>query len=77
MMQRCCISGEPNIGKTDQKIWENGGMKRFLIFLFIFPAIATASFYAVVYILTGAELDSLSGRRLVTSSLLGQVSWLL
>lgn len=59
-MQRCCISGEPNIGKTDQKIWENGGMKRFLIFLFIFPAIATASFYAVVYILTGAELDSLS-----------------
>jgi hypothetical protein len=36
-------------------------MKRFLIFLFIFPAIAAASFYAVVYILTGAELDSLSG----------------
>jgi hypothetical protein len=40
---------------------ENGGMKRFLIFLFIFPAIATASFYAVVYMLTGAEVDSLSG----------------
>ncbi len=36
-------------------------MKRFLIFLFIFPTLATASFYAVVYILTGAELDSLSG----------------
>lgn len=36
-------------------------MKRFLIFLLLFPAIATASFYAVLYILTGAELDSLSG----------------
>jgi uncharacterized membrane protein len=36
-------------------------MNRFLIFLFVFPAIATASFYAVVYILTGAELDSFSG----------------
>jgi hypothetical protein len=36
-------------------------MKRFLIFLFLFPAIATVSFYAVLYILTGAELDSLSG----------------
>ena len=36
-------------------------MKRFLIFLFFFPAIATVSFYAVLYILTGAELDSLSG----------------
>ena len=52
-------------------------MKRLLIFLFIFPAIATASFYAVVYILTGAELIVCPGRRLVTSSLLGQVSWLL
>lgn len=36
-------------------------MKRFLIFLFLFPAIATASFYAVIYILTGAVVDSLSG----------------
>jgi hypothetical protein len=36
-------------------------MKRFLIYLFLFPAIATASFYAVLYILTGAVVDSLSG----------------
>ncbi len=36
-------------------------MRRLLIFLILFPAIATASFYAVVYILTGAEIDSLSG----------------
>jgi len=36
-------------------------MKQFLIFLFLFPAIATASFYAVLYILTGAVVDSLSG----------------
>jgi|SRR6202035_5037084 hypothetical protein len=36
-------------------------MNRFLIFLFLFPAIATASFYAVLYILTGAVVDSLSG----------------
>jgi hypothetical protein len=36
-------------------------MKRFLIFLFLFPAIATASFYVVIYILSGAEIDSLSG----------------
>jgi hypothetical protein len=38
-----------------------GSMKRFLIFLFLFPAIATASFYVVIYILSGAEIDSLSG----------------
>ena len=36
-------------------------MKRFLIYLFLFPAIATASFYALLYILTGAVVDSLSG----------------
>jgi hypothetical protein len=36
-------------------------VKRFLIFLLVFPAVATVSFFAVVYILTGAELDSLSG----------------
>ena len=36
-------------------------MKRFLIYLFLFPAIATASLYAVLYILTGAVVDSLSG----------------
>jgi hypothetical protein len=39
----------------------DGFVKRFLIFLLLFPAIATASFFAVIYILTGAELDSLSG----------------
>jgi hypothetical protein len=32
-------------------------MNRFLIFLLLFPAIATASFYAVPYILTGAAQD--------------------
>jgi hypothetical protein len=36
-------------------------MKRFLIFLLLFPAVATVSFYAVVYVLTGAVVDSLSG----------------
>jgi hypothetical protein len=36
-------------------------MKRFLIYLLLFPAIATASLYAVLYILTGAVVDSLSG----------------
>jgi hypothetical protein len=36
-------------------------MKRFLIYLFLFPAIATTAFYAVLYILTGAVVDSLSG----------------
>ena len=40
---------------------ERGGMKRFLIFLFLFPAVAAASFYAVLYILTDAVPDSLSG----------------
>jgi hypothetical protein len=33
-------------------------MKRFLIFLLFFPAVATASFYAVMHILTGAAMDS-------------------
>ncbi|WP_371424936.1 hypothetical protein [Tardiphaga sp.] len=36
-------------------------MKRFLIFLLFFPAVATASFYAVLYILTGAAMDSGTG----------------
>ena len=36
-------------------------MNRFLIFPLLFPAIATASFYAVLYSLTGAALDSGSG----------------
>jgi hypothetical protein len=36
-------------------------MKRFLIYLFLFPAIATVSLYAVLYILTCAVVDSLSG----------------
>jgi hypothetical protein len=36
-------------------------MKRVLIFLFLFPAVATVSFYAVLYVLTGAVVDSLSG----------------
>jgi hypothetical protein len=33
-------------------------MNRFLIFLLLFPAVATASFYAVTCILTGAAQDS-------------------
>ena len=33
-------------------------MNRFLIFLLLFPAVATASFYAVTYILSGAAQDS-------------------
>jgi hypothetical protein len=32
-------------------------VNRFLIFLLCFPAIATASFYAVMYVLTGAAQD--------------------
>jgi hypothetical protein len=36
-------------------------MKRFLIYLLLFPAIAATSLYAVIYILTGAVVDSLSG----------------
>lgn len=33
-------------------------MNRFLIFLPLFPAVATASFYAVTYIVSGAAQDS-------------------
>jgi xanthine/uracil permease len=33
-------------------------MKRLMIFLFVFPAIATVTFYAVGYTLTGASQDS-------------------
>jgi len=40
-------------------------MKRFLIFLLLFPAVATVSFYAVLYVLTGAVVDSLSGPGIV------------
>jgi predicted exporter len=47
------------------------GKKRFLIFLFIFPAIATASAYAVIYILTGAVVDSFSGPALVYLASIG------
>jgi hypothetical protein len=36
-------------------------MKRVLIFIFLFPAVATVSFYAVLHVLTGAVVDSLSG----------------
>ncbi len=58
-------------------------MKRFLIFLFLFPAIATVSLYAVLYILTGAEVDSVSGPALVCAVFIGPglvlagVDWLL
>jgi hypothetical protein len=41
-------------------------MKRFLIYLLLFPAIATVSLYAVLYILTGAVVDSLSGSAFAT-----------
>jgi hypothetical protein len=47
-----------NRSKTDQEIIGDDFMNRFLIFLFFFPAIASASFYAVLYILTGAAQDS-------------------
>jgi hypothetical protein len=40
-------------------------MKRFLIFLVLFPAIATAAFYVVTYILTGAAQDSGTGPVLI------------
>jgi hypothetical protein len=40
-------------------------MKRFLIFLFLFPAVAIVSFFAVLYVLTGAVVDSLSGPGIV------------
>ncbi|KAA0072595.1 hypothetical protein [Tardiphaga sp. P9-11] len=40
-------------------------MKRFLIFPLLFPAIATAAFYVVTYILTGAAQDSGTGSVLI------------
>ena len=40
-------------------------MKRFLVFLLLFPAVTTVSCYAVLYLLTGAVVDSLSGPALV------------
>jgi hypothetical protein len=65
-----------NIGKRDQKIWESkrfggGGMKRFLIYLFAFPAIAMVALYAVIYVLTGAVVDSLSGPAFVALMFVG------
>lgn len=36
-------------------------MKRFVIFLFLFPALATVMLYAAFYILADAVVDSLSG----------------
>jgi hypothetical protein len=41
-------------------------MKRFLIYLLLFPAIATVSLYAVLYNLAGAVVDSLSGSAFAT-----------
>lgn len=40
-------------------------MKRLLIFLLLFPAIATVSFFSIIYILTGAVIDSFSGPALM------------
>lgn len=40
-------------------------MKRFLIYLFVFPTVATLAFYAVVFLLTGAAVDSLMGPALI------------
>lgn len=40
-------------------------MRRFLVFLLIFPAIATVSAYAIIYILTSAVVDSFSGPGLI------------
>jgi len=47
------------------------GKKRLLIFLFVFPAIATASAYAVIYVLTGAVVDSFSAPALTYLVLIG------
>ena len=46
-------------------------MKRFLIFIFLFPAVATVSFYAVLYVLTGAVVDSLSGPGIIYLASIG------
>ena len=57
-------------------------MKRFLIFLLLFPAIATVSLYVVLYLLTGAVVDSFSGpgfvyaAAIVPGLLAGLVDWL-
>jgi hypothetical protein len=57
-------------------------MKRVFIFLFLFPAVATVSFYAVLYVLTGAVVDSLSGPgimylvSIVPGLVLALVDWL-
>jgi hypothetical protein len=57
-------------------------MKRFLIFLLLFPAIATVALYAVLYILTGAVVDSLSGPAFICllfigpSLVVGLLDWL-
>jgi len=40
-------------------------MKRFLVFLFVFPAVATVSLYSVIYLLTGALVDSWSRPALI------------
>jgi hypothetical protein len=40
---------------------EEALMRRGLIFMFLFPAIATVSAYAIIYLLTGAVVDSVSG----------------
>jgi len=50
------------------------GKKRFLIFLFILPAIASA--YAVIHILTGAVVDSFSEPAFVYLACIGPGLWL-
>jgi hypothetical protein len=40
-------------------------MKRFLIFLFFFPGVATISYYAVLYALSGTVPDSVAGVGLI------------
>ena len=57
-------------------------MKRFLVYLLLFPAIAAAALYAVIYILTGAVVDSLSGPAFICLLFIGpalvvaSVDWL-
>jgi hypothetical protein len=46
-------------------------MKRFLIYLLLFPALATAAFFAVLYILTGAVVDNFSGPAVCYLALMG------
>ena len=58
-------------------------MKRLLIFLFLFPAIATAVFYAVIYILSGARPESRRGTgaayraRTIPALVFASVDWLI